>query len=432
MLSVTSSPAKVFCTTPPLLENFMSAKDDLPPDTTTHFIGAISPRELHTLVNEKVIKPAEAWLLLEIGSLVHPKHGCYIGNDKLAERVGLSVRRMQEVISRLTDLGLIRVLWYDGHRRHIETRWVRVEGKTKKSPRRSGTPGGGADVRETARPTCEKPHVAYKRSIKANMSAPKPEADGGGVEGFGLAKTKPKKTTKFDVDIATQLKEAAAAHLGSSHPRIVRGRPSAWAHQILLLRTLDEIPPDRIQKVLDWFARRMGAEFVPVAYNAEAFRKKFLAIEEAMARDVVGTTTVSPEAGRIAERLAMLGWPKGSAEMVSQAVQVCLEGYRGWVTRFKATTARLEAQKGQARLIRLAQHVDRVLPAPSQFVQGWMTEVNNRVSGWDEWSGDLKPFLYKPESKKFRSMGRGWAEAYNNDPDSWDRLIDMMKTEGTA
>lgn len=421
----------------------MSIEDSLPPDTTTHFIGAVSPRELHMMVNEKIIKPGEAWLLLEIGSLVHPKHGCYIGNEKLAERVGLSVRRLQVMMSRLTDIGLIRVLWYDGHRRHIETRWVRVQGKTKKSPRRSGTPGGDtdvqetsrrekeADVQETSRPTCRKRHVAYKRSIKGNLSDPQADTDGAGKEGFGVAKTKPSKATQFDTDAAHQLHTATKKFLGPSHPSVARSRPSVWATHFLRLRHLDEIPAARIQKVLDWYTTHLGQEFIPEAYSGETFRKKFLAIEKAMGRDAIGTVTVSPEAKKVTERLAMLGWPKGSIETVPQAVQVCLEGYRGWVTRFKATTGKLEAHKAPQYLRRLAEHVDRMLPAPDHFIQGWMTAVHGRVSGWDDWSGDFGPYLFKPTAKKFRNMGRAWAEAYNGDPDTWDRLLDVLQREGT-
>lgn len=402
----------------------MASKHDgeLPPDTTTHFIGALSPRELHVLVHDRVIKAAEAWVLLEIGSLVHPVHGCYIGNEKLAQRVGLSVRRLQEVLARLTDLGLIKTLKFDGHRRHIETRWVRVLGGE-----------GGVDMRKTAGRTCGKPHGTDKEFRKGNKQTP---ASGVFAVGLGIARGKqPVDTTEADTATATKLLTAVRKYLGTSHPFVRGTHTTTWAAHIAKLRILDAVPEERITKTVAWYTTHIGDEYVPEAYTAASFRKKYPAIEAAMKRDAGATVEVTPDAEVVAGRLRMLGWPKGASGRVPQVAQASLDTYRAWVTGFRRFIDIVKEggvdmpPKERKRLERFMAVVWDKIPQSRQFVQGWLTDVHNRVAHWDDWDGDLMKFVFNPNSKRWHATGRGWAEAFSGNPDYWDRMVDIMKRE---
>jgi hypothetical protein len=138
----------------------------------------------------------------------------------------------------------------------------------------------------------------------------------------------------------------------------------------------------------------------------------------------------------IVRRLAALGWPKGAEEGVPAAVQVCLTNYTAWLAAHNKFMDKLRRNdldndygKDYERTLRLSEYLMRVMPSKAHFVQIWMEAINERVRGWDEWDGELTPFVFHPESKQFRAMGRGWAKDYTQDPDRWDQFCDIMAKE---
>jgi hypothetical protein len=262
-------------------------------------------------------------------------------------------------------------------------------------------------------------------------------SDGAKEFGFGMAP--PKNTspaTKFDIDTATRLLEGVRHHLGAAHAICRRARISSWANHIRLLRTTDKVSERRIERVLGWYVAHMGEEFIPEAYAGESFRKKFFAIEKAHGRDITTAVQVGPEAAVVAGRLAGMGWPKGSAEAVPAATQACFTAYEQWLADRTTFMDRLRRDDlvddyggERGRLLKLGEHLTRAMPPPSHFVQEWMTDVNERVRGWDEWGGELAPFIFKPDTKRFRAMGRGMAKDFCHDADRWDRFCEVMKKE---
>jgi len=256
-------------------------------------------------------------------------------------------------------------------------------------------------------------------------------------EGFGVAAADTNGTaTQFDIGIATQLREACQRHLGPTHPLLKRARIASWANHLRRLRTVDNVDEHCIEQTMGWYAEHIGQDFVPEAYAGESFRKKFFAIERQCGRDITGTVEVSTEATAIAQRLAGMGWPKGSGEAVPAAVQVCLDAYNAWIitrNQFLDKLRRDDLVNGYgtecALLLRLGEHLVRVTPSPSHFVQKWMEAVNQSVKGWEAWGGDLAPFVFRPDAQRFQAIGRGWAESFTNDPDRWDRFIEVMHTE---
>ena len=65
---------------------------------------------------------------------------------------------------------------------------------------------------------------------------------------------------------------------------------AAWAKSLSLLRKIDGVDTERIDKVLDWYSLHFGEDYVPVAESGATLREKFLRIEAAMQRDG-GTNT---------------------------------------------------------------------------------------------------------------------------------------------
>ena len=64
--------------------------------------------------NEKI-------LLMEIDSFTAKDRECYISNEYIAELLGVSVSWASKCLSRLLELGLVRVVKFDGRKRYVES-----------------------------------------------------------------------------------------------------------------------------------------------------------------------------------------------------------------------------------------------------------------------------------------------------------------------
>lgn len=85
---------------------------------------------------ERIVKgiwiPIEIWmdknlswnekiLLMEIDSFTSKDRECYFSNEYIAELLGVSDRCARKYLSHLKELGLIRVVKFDGRNRYIES-----------------------------------------------------------------------------------------------------------------------------------------------------------------------------------------------------------------------------------------------------------------------------------------------------------------------
>lgn len=64
--------------------------------------------------NEKI-------LLMEIDSFTSKGHECYISNEYIAELLGVTDRCARKYLSHLLELGLVRVVKFDGRKRYVES-----------------------------------------------------------------------------------------------------------------------------------------------------------------------------------------------------------------------------------------------------------------------------------------------------------------------
>src|SRR4051812_42423125 len=86
----------------------------------------------------------------------------------------------------------------------------------------------------------------------------------------------------FDFECATILADAVRGRTRMA----VRSRMTSWADEFAKLRELDGVTQRRIRSALDWYCGHVGERYVPVAFSAQAFRKKFARIE--LARERIG------------------------------------------------------------------------------------------------------------------------------------------------
>jgi hypothetical protein len=61
-------------------------------------------------------------------------------------------------------------------------------------------------------------------------------------------------------------------------------RLHSWADEIRKLSQMEEIAPARIASALDWYAKNIGGQYVPIIESGSSLRNKFIKLEEAMKR----------------------------------------------------------------------------------------------------------------------------------------------------
>ena len=81
--------------------------------------------------NEKI-------LLMEIDSFTAEDRECYISNEYIAELLGVSVSWASKCLSHLLELGLVRVVKFDGRKRYVEST-IQIKADLNESSMQDGT-----------------------------------------------------------------------------------------------------------------------------------------------------------------------------------------------------------------------------------------------------------------------------------------------------
>ena len=198
--------------------------------------------------------------------------------------------------------------------------------------------------------------------------------------------------TADDLALASDLREAVYRKLGTGRRVNLR----QWANYFRLLRETDKAPPAELAAVVAWYQAHIGDPFVPEAYSAEAFRKKYYNIKSAMHRDQRDhpNLEITEEAAQIFRWTRPLGWDDEAG--LQQAIQVSLNTVRDWrakhldfLKRFAAGGIADIPPKLQPTIRRLADRmafgVDtgtpyllNIVPSPSNFVLQWVERMRQR------------------------------------------------------
>lgn len=386
------------------------------------FRGVWLPAEILELTSQGKLTPREVLLLTIIDALVGRERGCYASNGYLARQVGTTPRQVKRMINKLDEMGLVARRLEDGYRREIVTAWSRPRvlegGDTHDTPGGRGCHGGrGMDA------------PLYRRDITNCSTNPVCATDGEG-DVFFEKYAKPKAHEPIDETNAQHLIATVRTKLPGK-----RVQAPSWAKQFALLRkSVDE---ERIRQVLNWYQDNIGGQYVPQAYSAKSFREKFLQIEKAMERDPEYEGEISDQARALADQIAQAyDWPKGSARQLARCIDRDIEFYKEFLEDLKDTINHLtytDLPKGGVKLRkvrRFAQWLRRDLPPVRMFVLDWYKQTNQRVIGWDNWSGELQPLSIHKDIKRFNKMGRQAATTWGGDPKRWDKLMEVM-CEGT-
>lgn len=380
------------------------------------FRGVWLPPQVLIGIQDGSISRTDLLILALIEAYTYPgSQGCFASNQYLGKHAGVGPMPASRAVSKLIRLRLV-VGSGAGRSRRLGTTWGL---STMKAGTTEHIPGGymqpipaGYTRSEAMKRTNTGPQM--RAGVSATTEPAMAIVDDEVLVDFGTKPAKKGDPTPVDLENAQRLRDA----LTTKNLHTPHWSKAAWANQMRMLRTAEGEDP--VKEALAWFCEHVGEEFVPQAYSGEGFRKKYIAIREAMKRDRKRhpKVEVTPQAVAITRRLAMLGWPKGTEAALPAVVQVGINaacGLRDQLTRFleNPSTRRLEL---------LAERIlDLHLPDPGHFVEIYMQGVRDRLKRWESWSGHLGQFAFDPTSDEFKKTARGWAAGYS-DPDDWDRL----------
>ena len=419
------------------------------------------------------------FILLATIQNLQGKNGCFASNEYLASVCGIGLNMIQKQLATLKKLGVLKTRFQENSNQRllIVTPPVKDYIPCNKVTRKEGiknytgcngstsegcngsTPegcNGSTPIKETIRLK----ETSRLKTLSATEAVPDGEVifddvsggkdhqihqaipiqESSTKENTGLGfEAQDETETPFDIKAAAKLEEAVRK-LPPRKTGIKNAKPSTWARHITLLRTKDDISPNDIKTVMKWYISHIGEEFAPRAFSGETFREKFIRIEERMKewnkQNILSTIQPGPSAMRIANRLLMLCWPKGSGEDVPRATEACLSAYRRWCAdrdlfvnelQMQNTAGTVSSRPDAKRLWRFGKQLQGgLMPPDTFFAEKWMERVQGKVKGWNDWNGDLTAMLFKPESKEFQAMGRGYAEQWSEDPGLWDTFYEVM------
>lgn len=238
----------------------------------------------------------------------------------------------------------------------------------------------------------------------------------------------------FDLKRAQLLKAAIQKHLKAIKPVSTE----LWAKEFSKLRLIDKISKKEIRETLDWYILNFNKDYIPQAYSASGFRKKYLKIRQAMQRAGDVPVPLSEETILIVNSLLSLTWRNCSKKELAETVQLSLTAYTDFLELRKQGAHSIACGEHKLPGNKLRQFVgfhaqlEYTFHRPTTFVLAWMRHVNDIIESWEDWSGNLKSMAFSVSSKQFQRMGRTWAQDYCADPERWDFYLEALQCRPSA
>ncbi len=398
------------------------------------FRGVFIPARVFYLFKDGKITATEMCLLAVIDSLTDYRENvpCYASNEYFSRYFNRSTRQIISIISKLVKMNLVERIYFDGRHRCLK---VCFNGQPYSEKNHDmGKSNHEADFMSGMKQTSSPLLTSFpfrKVGFKEDNIEDKNFGSAEGIFSDQNCRQKVTKYTNQDLKCAEKLMDIIKDKKDLSF----HVPPSAWANTFRIIREVDGVGRTRMMSALKWYIRNIGKKFVPSVYNAKQFRSKFLSIEDAMNRtddsdqSKTADIKVGPLAGRITDRLLSRNWPKGSATDVGAVVQHSLDEYGKFLDKMNRLTAKISLDNGKRGqpIKKLLNYLMETIPPSSQFVEGWMEEVNDNVSNWSAWSGNLNQMGVKIEGKRFMGVGREWSNDFCGDPGRWDELMEKCR-----
>ena len=86
-----------------------------------------------------------------------------------------------------------------------------------------------------------------------------------------ISPTGKKQPSEWDIRAACELEKAISSHIKINGRSVV----ATWSEQFRLMREYDKIPKKDIRDTIQWYATHIGQPYIPEAFSAQSFRRKF-------------------------------------------------------------------------------------------------------------------------------------------------------------
>lgn len=219
--------------------------------------------------------------------------------------------------------------------------------------------------------------------------------------------------------------------------------PEYWAKQFEALHNTDGATIPEIQTVLAWYISNLGKPFVPQAYSANGFRRKYRQIMAAMKR---ASTDIAPTQMIREFRTGLaLVWPRDDERADEMKfLQLTYDRYGKYLEKLHtlrereaaADAARKQEQKNKLGVVTsstdelagLAAYIFANSPAALDFTEGWARRVNRLATVWDKWPGGLLNFSWHPANpfwtKQMQRLAAGYCGEQN---DGWGKILSHIE-----
>lgn len=139
-------------------------------------------------------------------------------------------------------------------------------------------------------------------------------------------------------------------------------------------------------------------------------------------RSTAKSTALSPQVQTLLEKLTTYRWPKDSASQLPAILQSSWDNHKAIM---KAMSL-LENSTKDVHLKRFIESVTSNFAYTDQYLTNWFKRINSRVTGWDDWSGELGSYALSTKSKEFRREIYSAAERYSGNIKLGEQLLEAL------
>ena len=246
------------------------------------------------------------------------------------------------------------------------------------------------------------------------------------MDGFFNENTTPTRTTPTEWDVGgarllyNKLRDLS---LCPKRPNI-----QEWANHFRLLREQNEIPKERIKKVLKYYLAHIKDEMMPQGYSGKGFRQRFYQIEAAMQRGTVGQ--IPPSLDAAARKLSKemgLFWPTGTKpEDELYLIATSLMAYEEFRKNLKRQAANPKLKDWERFACRwLAERITHT----TEFVEMWCRETHMLVhrAAANGRTPNLRNWRWRPDGRRYRARAEGLlANVVGEGAPTYARVLELI------
>lgn len=252
-----------------------------------------------------------------------------------------------------------------------------------------------------------------------------------------VGKRKGRQPTPFDHKAAAYLAHHLLTAKLTKQPKLTQ-----WAVEFMLMRTKDRVDKDEFKAMLLWYCAHLKEKWMPMAFSAKAFRKKFYQIKRAKELNYVEPVLVISEEAKAFAAAFSYNWPPPTKpEDVLPCIQKSMDSHKrarvNIIAHLAAAESAVAAElaKGKRRTAKgspthnhcLLTEALTFLGTTPEFIHSYFCEAI-QFQTWAKWPG-LGKWAFTIHTARFkrRLLTYIQAEQYDEKDAVW--LLEKMNED---